>query len=89
MDGSFKNNNDIIPAESRSMVRGWGRPSKGSYVFNNDPNTSMCVRQGMIGDCYLISAIGVLGKDRLRSIISEPKDCPPGCYMVKFNKFNQ
>lgn len=49
----------------------------------------MEVRQGMIGDCYLISAIGVLGKDRIRKIISDPAECPPGAYMVKFSKFGK
>lgn len=43
----------------------------------------------MIGDCYLISAIGVLGRERLKNIIADPTSGPPGCYMVKFNKFNR
>lgn len=43
----------------------------------------------MIGDCYLISAIGVLGKDRIRGLITDPSQCPPGCYMVKFNKLGK
>lgn len=49
----------------------------------------MSVRQGMIGDCYLISAIGVLGRDRVRQIMTNPADGPPGAYLVKFNKFNK
>lgn len=49
----------------------------------------MEVRQGSIGNCYLISAIGVLGKDRIRQIISDPSECPPGAYMVKFQKFGK
>lgn len=49
----------------------------------------MAVRQGMIGNCYLISAIGVLGRDRIKEIIVDSAECPPGCYMVKFNKFNK
>jgi len=52
------------------MVKGWARPSKNSFIFNNDPNTSMAVRQGSIGNCYLISAIGVLGKERLKGLIT-------------------
>lgn len=43
----------------------------------------------MIGDCYLISAIGVLGKDRVRNIIADPSLCPTGSYMVKFNQFGK
>lgn len=49
----------------------------------------MQVRQGMIGNCYLISAIGVLGRDRIKSIITDISECPTGAYMVKFNKFNK
>ena len=49
----------------------------------------MSVRQGSIGDCYLISAIGALGRDRIRKIIGDSSSNPPGAYMVKFNKFNR
>lgn len=49
----------------------------------------MSVRQGMIGDCYLISAIGTLGRDRIKQIISDPSKGPKGGYLVKFNKFNR
>lgn len=49
----------------------------------------MSVKQGMIGNCYLISAIGVLGKNRIRGIITDPSLCPSGAYMVKFNKFSK
>lgn len=49
----------------------------------------MAVRQGQIGNCYLISAIGVLNKDRVRNIIANPSEGPTGAYMVKFNKFNK
>ena len=49
----------------------------------------MSVRQGMIGDCYLISAIGVLGKTRINQIISSAAESPVGAHMVKFNKLNR
>ncbi len=54
-----------------------------------DQHSGMSVRQGYIGDCYLISAIGVLGREKLNQILSKPADLPPGAYMVKFNKFNR
>lgn len=60
-DSDFRANNDVIPPDVRGDVKGWKRPTKGSVVFK-DQETGMSVRQGMIGDCYLISAIGVLGK---------------------------
>ena len=49
----------------------------------------MSVRQGKLGDCYLISAIGALGKDRIKKILGDSVNNPPGAYMVKFNKFNR
>ena len=50
----------------------------------------MSVRQGYIGDCYLISAIGVLGRKHLEKIFGIGDwDNPNGAYMVKFNKFNK
>ena len=49
----------------------------------------MSVRQGSIGDCYLISAIGLLGRDRIKNILGDPSLSPPGAYMAKFNKFNR
>ena len=89
IDPTFKTNMDVIPSEARNYVRGWKRPGKNSVVMKNDLNSGMQVRQGMIGNCYLISAIGVLGKDKIRAIITDPAQCPPGCYMVKFTKFGK
>ena len=57
--------------------------------MKGDIAAGMQVRQGSIGNCYLISAIGVLGKDRIRQIIADPSQCPPGAYMVKFQKFGK
>ena len=54
-----------------------------------DGKAAMSVRQGSIGDCYLISAIGALGRERIMSILGQPSSYPPGAYMVKFNKFNR
>lgn len=54
------------------MVKGWKRPTKTSVLMKGDLASGMGVRQGSIGNCYLISAIGVLGKDRIREIICDP-----------------
>lgn len=60
-DNEFKGNNDVLPSDARGECRGWVRPSADSVVFK-DGESGMNVRQGSIGDCYLISAIGVLGR---------------------------
>ena len=50
----------------------------------------MSVRQGYIGDCYLISAIGILGNDHIKRIMGFNEwENPKGAYMVKFKKFNK
>ena len=87
-DPDFRANNDIIPANSRSDLKGWKRPSPDSAVMK-EGHIGMNVRQGMIGDCYLISAIGVLGRERIRKMIAPEDDGPQGAYMVKFNKRNK
>ena len=43
------------------------RPSLDSVLLNE--NTSMSVRQGYIGDCYLISAIGVLDSKNIKKML--------------------
>lgn len=59
-DPDFRAGNDVLPAESRGECKGWKRPSADSQAILPG-NSGMAVRQGMIGDCYLISAIGSLG----------------------------
>lgn len=50
----------------------------------------MSVKQGYIGDCYLISAIGVLDSKILKKIlgIGEWKNAQ-GSFMVKFKKYGK
>jgi hypothetical protein len=52
----------------------------------------MSVKQGYIGDCYLISAIGTLGVENIKKILGlqnkEWKN-PNGAYMVKFKKYGK
>ena len=60
-DSNFRASNDVIPPNVRGDVKGWKRPGPDSVILK-DGHSSMSVRQGYIGDCYLISAIGVLGK---------------------------
>jgi hypothetical protein len=66
------------------------RPSADSILINHE--SSMNVKQGMIGDCYLISAIGVLGTNHIKNMLGLGEKGwknPQGAYMVKFNKFNK
>lgn len=67
-DTHFRASNDIIPANVRGDVKGWKRPNPEAVILR-DGQSSMNVRQGYIGDCYLISAIGVLGREHLQKIL--------------------
>ena len=87
-DNDFRANNDVIPSEVRGEVKGWKRPSADSVIVK-DKESGMAVRQGYIGDCYLISAIGVLGRDRISQVIAPSEQSPVGAHMVKFNKMNK
>jgi len=50
----------------------------------------MGVRQGYIGDCYLISAIGVLGTKTIKNILGiDVWKNAEGSFMVKFNKYGK
>jgi hypothetical protein len=53
-------------------------------------NTAMSVRQGYLGDCYLISAIGVLGPKHLKNILGlDVWKNADGAFMVKFKKYGK
>ena len=78
----------MIPDNVRGDVKGWKRPSSDSVIMKQE-DAGMSVRQGQIGDCYLISAIGVLGKTRIKQIVSAAQDSPIGAHMVKFHKMNR
>lgn len=60
-DSSFPASNSILPSNISAECRGWKRPSTDSVIMK-EGTSAMSVRQGSIGDCYLISAIGVLGR---------------------------
>ena len=50
----------------------------------------MSVRQGYLGDCYLISAIGVLDQKRLKQILGiDIWKNAEGSFMVKFKKYGK
>lgn len=88
IDQSFSASDQSLPPNIKSQCKGWKRPSPDSVVLK-DGKAGMSVRQGSIGDCYLISAIGALGRDRIKQILGDPSSYPAGAYMVKFNKFNR
>ena len=88
IDHGFSAGDQNLPPNVKAQCKGWKRPSTDSVVLK-DGKSGMSVRQGSIGDCYLISAIGALGRERIKQILGEPSSYPPGAYMVKFNKFNR
>ena len=59
-DTYFRASNDILPEIAKGACKGWKRPAPECQMLLGQ-HAGMSVRQGYIGDCYLISAIGVLG----------------------------
>lgn len=49
-----------LDAELRKVVKGWKRPPADMVLLADGQGSGLKVAQGYIGDCYLISAIGVL-----------------------------
>ena len=68
----------------------WRRPRRGETLVKGEIN-GYDVKQGNIGDCYLISSMGVLGDGWIRSALgmveAEGWRNQKGAYMVRFFKF--
>lgn len=85
----FKADKSILPEYLRNQCKGFTRPSADSYLMD-ESDISVDVKQGMIGDCYLISAIGILGLKNLRKMLGIGEwENPKGAYMVKFKKLGR
>ena len=92
-----------FPANENSLgqlagrVDHWRRPELGEVLASGGINADD-VKQGAIGDCYLISSLGVLGEKRIMSALGSgegEKDEQKkwtnrkGAYMVRFYKFGK
>ena len=94
MDESFPANDKSIGQKILAKYGGkvgWKRPAPGSSV-KKDTFSPMDVTQGKVGDCYLMSAMSVLGDEYLNKILfMDPKEnegvlqAPEtGAFIVKF-----
>ena len=91
----------IFAAKTARAITGWKRASEvpGAVLFR-DGASHEDITQGTLGDCYLLSALSVLGNDRTVELFacqadgipsSEKTDDPhhwkkTGCFMLKFSK---
>lgn len=73
-------------------IRGWKRASEieGTCLYKDGAHYRD-VTQGMLGDCYFLSAIGVLGDKRVKDVIISEQDemenwKKTGCFMLRFFK---
>ena len=80
-----------------SIVSRWRRPKKGEMLVKGG-FSPYDIKQGSIGDCYLVSSMGVLGEKWIKSALGGCRaDGEPlgegewrndkGAYMVRFHKF--
>lgn len=87
--GDFRNN----------MIHKWVRASEieGACLFK-DGASCEDITQGALGDCYFLSALSVLGDERIRGVFASERDQDPnasddqqiwkrtGCFRLKFYK---
>ncbi len=66
VDESFAG--DDILDRLKSNVSGWRRPKKEEQLVSGG-FSPYDVKQGAIGDCYLISSMGVLGEKWIRAAL--------------------
>lgn len=59
--------NQIISERMASKVYIWRRPNLAASLFK-DSISPLDIKQGAIGDCYLMSAMGVAGKKRIEDV---------------------
>lgn len=83
-------------------MHGWQRPSAKCEVIKGKIDVKD-IKQGQVGDCYLISTLGVLGEEKIRKALGLPFvnrkgeqvaskwpcDGERGVFMVRFKKFKQ
>lgn len=88
-DSSFKADKAILPEEIRTLCRGFVRPDADCFLID-DSETAFDVKQGAIGNCYMISAIGILSKKQIDKMIGVGEwENPVGAYMVRFKKMGR
>lgn len=66
VDETFPKNSEVLGFLEK-YVAGWRRPTPSEVLFKGGISPED-VKQGSIGDCYLISSFGVLGQKRIQEI---------------------
>lgn len=66
-DETFVANNGILSDDMSSEKPKWRRPNPTAVLFK-DTISPLDIRQGYIGDCYLMSAISVIGEKRVEDL---------------------
>ena len=78
---------------AKRYIKGWKRASEieGAVLFRDGANHED-ITQGALGDCYFLSALSVLGNEKIKEIfISEGDDSmerwrKTGCFLLRFYK---
>lgn len=67
IDEDYPANNTCLSADMKSEVAKWHRPAADAVLFK-DSISPMDIRQGYIGDCYLMSGMSVVGEKRIEDL---------------------
>lgn len=82
-DGQFPPNDESLGENVRDRVHEWIR-ADASYDLYKGEVHHLDIEQGMLGDCYFLSALSVLGDKRVKATIITQPGQRVGAYCVRF-----
>lgn len=71
IDDEFDANSNSLGDKVKNKVKGWQRPGANCSVIKNNVEPKD-IKQGKLGDCYLISTLGVLGERIVKKAMGLP-----------------
>eukprot|EP00826_Nyctotherus_ovalis_P009208 TRINITY_DN12426_c0_g1_i1.p1 TRINITY_DN12426_c0_g1~~TRINITY_DN12426_c0_g1_i1.p1 ORF type:complete len:623 (+),score=182.50 TRINITY_DN12426_c0_g1_i1:23-1870(+) len=84
-DKQFPQSGASLGSTISPKVHGWlAASSSQGFKLYGDSKFAMNVKQGLLGDCYYLSALTVIGEKYIRECIVNEDDAEYGAYCVRF-----
>eukprot|EP00359_Climacostomum_virens_P005569 CAMPEP_0204912218 /NCGR_PEP_ID=MMETSP1397-20131031/10410_1 /ASSEMBLY_ACC=CAM_ASM_000891 /TAXON_ID=49980 /ORGANISM="Climacostomum Climacostomum virens, Strain Stock W-24" /LENGTH=1540 /DNA_ID=CAMNT_0052083079 /DNA_START=351 /DNA_END=4973 /DNA_ORIENTATION=- len=84
VDTSFKADANSLGPNASQQVSDWRRAGEECVLYEGTASPQD-VKQGALGDCYFLSAMAVLGNERIESLFVDEKPDPKcGAYCIRF-----